>query len=164
VRGVRGDGDRQDARGLHFAHAGKGAEGTPGIFFDMNARGDSQQHREYAERLYEWKLKRWTHTVTPMTEPHPPADQMDARYCDACRGSANSATIRFRRPTGASNSTGTGRPSTNHALYTVRPFVYFHLGGGCRRIVGRRIEPMDVPGDYIQPFLFDELYRKTHPP
>ena len=58
--------------GLHFAHAGVGAEGTPGIFFDMNSRGDSQQHSEYAERLYEWKLKRWTHTVTPMSEPFPP--------------------------------------------------------------------------------------------
>ena len=23
------------------------------------------------------------------------------------------------------------------------------------------IEPMDVPGDYIQPYLFDELYRKV---
>jgi hypothetical protein len=23
------------------------------------------------------------------------------------------------------------------------------------------VEPMDVPGDFIQPFLFDELYRKT---
>jgi len=49
----------------------------------------------------------------------------------------------------------------NHALYTVRPFVYFHLGAGSRRIVVDGIEPMDVPADYIQPFLFDELYRKT---
>ena len=23
------------------------------------------------------------------------------------------------------------------------------------------IEPMDVPGDYIQPYIFDDLYRKT---
>jgi hypothetical protein len=29
--------------GLHFAHAGLAGRGHPGIFFDMNARGDSQQ-------------------------------------------------------------------------------------------------------------------------
>src|SRR5215467_10990933 len=50
--------------GLHFAHAGQAADGELGIFFDMNARGDSQQHHEYAKRLYGWKLRRWTHTVT----------------------------------------------------------------------------------------------------
>ena len=49
----------------------------------------------------------------------------------------------------------------NHALYTVRPFVYFHLGAGSRRIVVDGIEPMDVPADYIQPYIFDDLYRKT---
>jgi len=43
----------------------------------------------------------------------------------------------------------------------VRPFDYIHLGAGCRRLVVDGIEPMDVPGDYIQPFLFDDLYRKT---
>jgi len=62
---VRGDGDRQDARGAPLCPCGKGCGGDAGIFFDMNARGDSQQHREYAERLYEWKLKRWTTRSTP---------------------------------------------------------------------------------------------------
>ena len=71
--------------GLHFAHAGEAADGRPGIFFDMNARGDSQQHSEYASRLYGWALKRWTHTVTPMADPFPSAAQMTARYCDALR-------------------------------------------------------------------------------
>ena len=118
--------------GLHFAHAGVGAEGTPGIFFDMNSRGDSQQHSEYAERLYEWKLKRWTHTVMPMSEPF-----------------------------GSLELDWNWKAEYNHALYTVRPFVYFHLGAGCRRVVVDGVEPMDVPGDFIQPFLFDELYRKT---
>ena len=49
----------------------------------------------------------------------------------------------------------------NQALYTVRPFVYFHLGAGSRRITVDGIEPMDVPGDYIQPYIFDDLYRKV---
>ena len=31
--------------GLSFGHHGLRAEGAPGLVFDMNVRGDSQQHR-----------------------------------------------------------------------------------------------------------------------
>src|SRR5438445_322470 len=55
--------------GLTFAHQGREADGTPGLVVDMNARGDSQQHDEYAARLFDWPLTPWTHTVTPMTDP-----------------------------------------------------------------------------------------------
>jgi KaiC/GvpD/RAD55 family RecA-like ATPase len=147
--------------GVHFAHAGQTAEGTLGIFFDMNARGDSQQHHEYAERLYGWKLRRWTHTVTPMTEPLPSPEQMAARYCDALPWVGKLRDYQVPTPDGSLELDWNWKAEYNHALYTVRPFVYFHLAEGCRRIVVDGIEPMDVPGDYIQPFLFDELYRKT---
>ena len=147
--------------GLHFAHAGQAAEGTLGIFFDMNARGDSQQHHEYAERLYGWKLRRWTHTVTPMTEPLPPPEQMAARYCDALPWVGKLRDYQVPTPDGSLELDWNWKAEYNHALYTVRPFVYFHLAAGCRRVVVDGVEPMDVPGDYIQPFLFDELYRKT---
>src|SRR5262249_31799179 len=69
--------------GLVFTHRGLAEDGAPGVLFDMNARGDSQQHHAYAERLYGWTLGRWTHTVTPMAEPHPSDEQMKAFYCDA---------------------------------------------------------------------------------
>src|SRR6266511_4225816 len=115
--------------GLAFCHHGRHADRRPGLVFDMNARGDSQQHHAYAARLYGWDLRRWSHTVTPMAQPFPSPEQMEALYCDA--------------------------------LYTVRPFVYFHLGAGSRRIMVDGIEPMDTPGEYIQPYIFDELYRKV---
>jgi KaiC/GvpD/RAD55 family RecA-like ATPase len=146
--------------GLHFAHAGQAADGAPGIFFDMNARGDSQQHHEYAARLYEWKLTPWTHTVTPMTEPYPSTDQMAARYCDALPWVGRLRDYQVPTPDGSLELDWNWKAEYNHALYTVRPFVYFHLGAGCRRIVVDGVEPMDVPGDYMQSFLFDELYRK----
>jgi KaiC/GvpD/RAD55 family RecA-like ATPase len=147
--------------GVHFAHAGQAAEGTLGIFFDMNARGDSQQHHEYAARLYGWKLRRWTHTVTPMTEPLPSPEQMAARYCDALPWVGKLRDYQVPTPDGSLELEWNWKAEYNHALYTVRPFVYFHLAAGCRRVVVDGIEPMDLPGDYIQPFLFDELYRKT---
>ena len=49
----------------------------------------------------------------------------------------------------------------NHALYTVRPFLYFHFAAGSRRVVVDGVEPMDSPADSIQFYMFDELYRKT---
>jgi hypothetical protein len=49
----------------------------------------------------------------------------------------------------------------NHALYTVRPFLYFHFAAGTRRVMVDGVEPMDSPADSIQCFIFDELYRKS---
>ena len=69
--------------GLTYASHGRVADGRPGILFDMNVRGDSQQHHAYAERLFGWPLRRWTHTVTPMADPYPPPGELDAYYCDA---------------------------------------------------------------------------------
>jgi RecA/RadA recombinase len=147
--------------GLHFAHAGESADGVPGIFLDMNARGDSQQHSEYGSRLYGWTLERWTHTVTPMTDPYPPAGQMAARYCDALPWVGKLRDYQVPASDGGLELDWNWKSEYNHAMYTVRPFIYFHLGAGCRRIVVDGLEPMDVPGDYLQPFLFDELYRKV---
>jgi len=146
--------------GLVFAHHGRREDGAPGLLFDMNARGDSQQHREYAARLYGWRLGRWTHAVTPMADPYPPDGQMEAFYCDAFPWVGRLRDYQV--------STGDGvefdwnwKAMYNHVLYTVRPFVYFHMAAGSRRVVVDGIEPMDVPAEYIQPFIVDELYRKV---
>jgi len=125
----------------------------------MNGRGDSQQHHEYAARLYNWRLGRWTHAVTPMAPPYPPDDQMDAFYCDAFPWVGKLTDYQVATADGVEFDWN-WKAMYNHALYTVRPFVYFHLAAGSRRIVVDGIEPMDVPADYIQPFIFDELYRK----
>lgn len=146
--------------GLTFCHHGRRADGMPGLVFDMNARGDSQQHHAYAERLFGWRLNRWTHAVTPMTDPYPPPEQMLAYYCDALPWVGRLRDYQVATPDGVEFDWN-WKAVYNHALYTVRPFVYFHLAAGSRRIMVDGIEPMDVPAEYIQPFVFDELYRKT---
>jgi KaiC/GvpD/RAD55 family RecA-like ATPase len=146
--------------GLTFCHHGRAADGAPGLVFDMNARGDSQQHHEYAARLFGWSLGRWTHTVTPMADPYPPREQMQAFYCDALPWVGRLREYQAQTPDGLELD-WTWKAAYNHALYTVRPFVYFHLGAGSRRIMVDGIEPMDVPAEHIQPFVFDELYRKV---
>lgn len=146
--------------GLTFAHHGLPAEGRRGILFDMNARGDSQQHAEYAARLYDWPIERWTHTVTPMAEPFPSESDMRAFYCDGLPWVGKLRDYQVPTADGLEFDWN-WKAVYNHALYTVRPFVYFHLAAGSRRVVVDGIEPMDVPADYIQPFIFDELYRKV---
>lgn len=145
--------------GLGFGHHGRRADGARGIVFDMNVRGDSQRHHAYAARLHDWDLKRWTHSVLPMANPYPPAEQMQAFYCDALPWVGKLRDYQVPTPDGLEFDWN-WKAQYNQALYTVRPFVYFHLGAGSRRIVVDGIEPMDVPGDYIQPYIFDDLYRK----
>jgi RecA/RadA recombinase len=146
--------------GLTFARHGREADGEPGILFDMNARGDSQQHHEYAARLWGWGLARWTHTVTPMAPPYPSPEQMRAYYCDALPWVGRLRDYQVATPTGPEFDWN-WKAEYNHALYTVRPFVYFHLAAGSRRVAVDGIEPMDVPAEHIQPYIFDELYRKV---
>jgi KaiC protein len=146
--------------GLAFCHHGRQADQRPGLVFDMNARGDSQQHHAYAARLYGWDLRRWSHTVTPMAQPFPPPEQMEAFYCDALPWAGKLRDYQVPTPDGFEFDWN-WKAIYGHALYTVRPFVYFHLGAGSRRIMVDGIEPMDVPGEYIQPYIFDELYRKV---
>ncbi|HTI53042.1 MAG TPA: ATPase domain-containing protein [Verrucomicrobiae bacterium] len=146
--------------GLSFCDHGARADGARGIVFDMNARGDSQQHHAYAARLHGWDLKRWTHTVLPMADPYPPAEQMQAFYCDALPWVGKLRDYQVPTADGLEFDWN-WKAQYNQALYTVRPFVYFHLGAGSRRIVVDGVEPMDVPGDYVQPYIFDDLYRKV---
>ncbi len=146
--------------GLGFCYHGVAADSAPGLVFDMNARGDSQQHHAYAARLYGWDLGRWTHAVTPMADPYPPPEQTRAFYCDALPWTGKLRDYQVPTSDGFEFDWN-WKAQYNHALYTVRPFVYFHLGAGSRRIAVDGIEPMDVPGDHIQAFIFDELYRKV---
>jgi hypothetical protein len=84
---------------------------------------------------------------------------MDAYYCDALPWAGKLRDYQVPTPAGPELDWA-WKAEYNHALYTVRPFVYFHLAAGSRRIVVDGIEPMDVPADHLQPFVFDELYRK----
>jgi RecA/RadA recombinase len=145
--------------GLTFADHGRAADGARGLVVDLNARGDSQQHGPYAVRLFGWDLGRWSHAVTPMTDPYPPPGQLEARYLDALPWVGRRSDYEV--------ATGDGREfdwawkaAYARALYTVRPFFYFHFAAGARRAVIDGIEPCQAD-DAIQLYLVDELYRKV---
>ena len=145
--------------GLTFANHGLTADGARGIVLDMNGRGDSQQHDEYADRLFAWALAPWTHTVTPMAEPYPPPAQMQACYSNALRWVGRVRDFQVPSSNGGWEFDWNWKAAYNHALYTVRPFMYFHFAEGSRRVVVDGVEPMDAPADSIQFRMFDEIYR-----
>jgi KaiC/GvpD/RAD55 family RecA-like ATPase len=145
--------------GLTFANHGETVDGARGIVLDMNGRGDSQQHDEYADRLFAWALEPWTHTVTPMAEPYPPPAQMQARYSNALQWVGRVRDFQVPSADGGWEFDWNWKAAYNHALYTVRPFMYFHFAAGSRRVVVDGVEPMDAPADSIQFRMFDEVYR-----
>lgn len=146
--------------GLTFARHGAAADGAPGLIVDMNARGDPQQHHAYAERLFGWKLGRWTHTVTPMADPFPPDGALGNCYSDAFPWVGKIRDYQVLTPDGLEFD-WSWKATYNHTLYTVRPFFYFHFCVGARRVVVDGVEPMDTPSESIQCFLFDQLYRSV---
>jgi RecA/RadA recombinase len=146
--------------GLTFAERGRAAEGRRGVIFDMNGRGDSQRHGEYALRLFGWPLAVWNHRVTPMADPYPPPAAMDAHYCNALPWVGRLREYQVQTSDGPEFDWN-WKGMYNQALYTVRPFFYFHFAAGSRRAVVDGVEPMDAPADSVQCFLFDELYRKV---
>ncbi len=145
--------------GLTFADRGRAAERARGVILDMNGRGDSQQHDEYAARLFDWPLGVWTHAVTPMADPYPTEAQQGADYCNALRWVGRVRDFQVPTPDGSWEFDWSWKATYNHALYTVRPFLYFHFARGSRRVVVDGVEPMDAPADSIQFHMFDELYR-----
>jgi KaiC/GvpD/RAD55 family RecA-like ATPase len=146
--------------GLTFAQHGRRAAGVPGLVLDMNGRGDSQQHHEYAERLFGWRLGRWSHAVAPMDHPFPPDGEMEAFYSDALPWTGKLRDYQVQTA-GGPEFDWSWKATYNHALHTVRPFCYFHFCEGSRRVVVDGVEPTDAPAESIQVFLFDELYRKV---
>jgi KaiC/GvpD/RAD55 family RecA-like ATPase len=144
--------------GLAFAHHGRTVDGAPGLIVDMNARGDSQQHDAYAARLHGWALRRWTHTVTPMSDPYPPPAELEAHYLDVFPWVGRRSDYEVVTPEGREFDWA-WKAAYARALYTARPFFYFHFAHGARRVVLDGIEPWDA-GDAIQAYLIDELYRK----
>jgi KaiC/GvpD/RAD55 family RecA-like ATPase len=145
--------------GLTFAHQGREADGTPGLVVDMNARGDSQQHAPYAGRLFGWEIHRWIHTVMPMASPQPTADQLEAHYLDVFSWVGRRSDYEVQASDGREFDWA-WKAAYARALYTARPFFYFHFAHGSRRVVLDGIEPWQSD-DSIQAYLIDELYRKV---
>jgi KaiC/GvpD/RAD55 family RecA-like ATPase len=160
VMGATGIGKTQ--LGLAFAHHGLQQEGEPGILFDLTARGDSQNHRDYASRMFDWQLQEQT-AGQPI---HPDAvwDRETSR-----RDSLHLFQHRGRRVTASDMDSDQWREWKYEQAKQLDQTIAFFYGNfihGVRRCVIDGIEPTDRASDSIQLEMFEYVYhqilRKEH--
>ncbi|MGA2616503.1 MAG: ATPase domain-containing protein [Thermoguttaceae bacterium] len=142
--------------GLQFAHAGRDQEGRPGIVFDMTARGDSQNHADYARRMFGWEL------ATADAEAGPDL----SAFFDRQRRPADCLHVfdlRGRRVTRRDLDFDAWHDWQAHLARRLQATIAFFYGNfvrGVRRAVVDGVEPVDRPGDSIQFELFEYIYHQ----
>ena len=142
--------------GLQFLNAGLAQEGARGVIFDMTARGDSQNHADYAERLFGW---------TPVEEDAEhrfdadeffAADYRVGDYFGALRGRGKRVTKRDLDFDQWHDWQG----DLSRRLDAAIAFFFAHFTRGVRRVVIDGIEPVAHQGDSIQFELLEYVYQQ----
>ncbi len=142
--------------GVQFAQSGESDEGTPGVFFDMSVRGDSQSHAEYAARMFSRQIEQIDADATPDLEDFfaRPSHGHYLRVFDH----------RSRRITRSGEDFFTWhewQAQMNARMTAAIAFVYGNLVRGVRRIVIDGVEPVDRPSESIQFEMFEYLYHQV---
>jgi len=160
VMGATGIGKTQ--LGLAFANQGLTQEGERGIFFDLTARGDSQNHNEYAQRMFNWQM-----TQQPAGQKLLTDSLWDRETCR--RDSLHLFQYQGRRVTASDMNSDQWREwkyEQARKLDQTIGFFYGNFVHGVRRCVMDGIEPTDRAADSIQLEVFEYVYqqilRKEH--
>jgi KaiC/GvpD/RAD55 family RecA-like ATPase len=143
--------------GVHFAHAGIAADNHSGVFFDMGARGDSQSHARYAQRM-----KNWTLTPSPLLDNLDVQQIMDRQsvlgdYLHVF----DDAGKRVTRQDLDWNQWHDWQAHLNSRLISAIGFLYGNFLQGSRRVVVDGVEPVGRPSDSIQLNLFEYIYHQV---
>jgi KaiC/GvpD/RAD55 family RecA-like ATPase len=141
--------------GLRWAHLGRAGEGRRGVICDLTSRGDSQNHAEYASRLFGWDLDEYPLTLSP--DFHGAWDfsrPIGDYFHPVDRGG--------RRVTRGDVEAEQWHEWKGDLARTFRcavGFFYQHLARGCRRVVFDGLEPADRFSDSIQFEFFEYVYH-----
>ncbi len=154
VMGATGIGKTQ--LGLSFANHGRHQEGEPGILFDLTARGDSQNHQDYASRLCDWQLRQQPAglQVHPERVWERDATRRDSFHIFQHRG---------RRVTASDMDADQWREWKYEQAKKLDQTIAFFYGNfvhGVRRCVIDGIEPTDRASDSIQLEMFEYIYHQ----
>ncbi|MGB7327414.1 MAG: ATPase domain-containing protein, partial [Rubripirellula sp.] len=160
VMGATGIGKTQ--LGISFANQGAEQEGERGVFFDLTSRGDSQNHGDYASRMFGWDL-----TAADLVDRVDSSAVWDRDR--ARRDSIHLFRDAGRRVTAADmDDDGWRRWKYEQAKKLDQAIAYFYgnFVHGVRRVVIDGIEPVDRAAQSIQFELFEYVYhqilRKEH--
>lgn len=153
VMGATGVGKTQF--GLHFAHQGARQEGARGIVFDLTSRGDSQNHREYARRLFGWEMT--GHETDGRVDP-------EAVWNGAARGDYARIFEQSGRRVSLADLDADGRREWKveraRRLQQAITFFYGNFIHGVRRCVIDGVEPAERASDSVQIETFDYVYHQ----
>lgn len=154
VMGATGIGKTQ--LGLSFAHQGQQQEGETGVLFDMTTRGDSQNHRDYAERLFDWILSEAS--TDKKIYPEKMWNRETARfdYVHLFRRSGRRVTISDLEQ----DDWREWKIELSRKLEQAIAFLYGGFVHGARRCVIDGVEPTDKASDSFQFHMFDYVYHQ----
>lgn len=154
VVGATGIGKTQ--LGLQFADAGLRQEGRRGVLFDMSSRGDSQNHAEYARRMFDWSIDAVSRDrESPAEEVFDEASPL-GEYLSVFDYSGRRVT---RRDLGM-EAWQDWQAELAKKLGVTIGFFYRHFLRGVRRAVIDGVEPVDRPSESIQFELFEYVYHQ----
>lgn len=160
VMGATGIGKTQLA--LSYCHSGLEEEGQRGIIFDLTTRGDSQNHVEYAQRIYSWPVQ--TRKLVDRFDPEIvwTADEIRRDYLHVFDRAGRRVTIGDMQP----DEWQEFKADLMRRLNQTIAFFYGNFIYGVRRMVVDGVEPTDRDSDSFQFHLFDYVYhqilRKEH--
>lgn len=149
IRGATGIGKTQ--LGLSFCQAGLAQEGRRGCILDMGSRGDSQQHREYARRLYGWELSQRDVDMEHIWDGYEPIDYLNPfGYVGkrVLRDEMNEEQWRAWKLT------------INESLRKLSAFYYYQFIHGVRRVLIDGIEPFSQARESAQIELFEYILHQ----
>jgi KaiC/GvpD/RAD55 family RecA-like ATPase len=141
--------------GLRWAQMGLVGEGRRGVLCDLTSRGDSQNHAEYASRLFDWDIDEYPLTMTPdfggawdFGRPigdyfHP----IDRRGRRVTRGDVEAEQWHE------------WKADLARIFRCAVGFFYQHLARGARRVVFDGLEPAERFSDSIQFEFFEYIYH-----
>jgi len=154
VVGATGIGKTQ--LGLQFARAGLDQEGENGVIFDMTARGDTQNHADYAQRLFSWELR--DKPVGQNIHPAQMWDRSAARF-DSMH-IFNRAGRRVTISDMEFDDWKTWKVDLSKKINEAIAFFYGNFVHGVRRCVIDGVEPADKPSDSFQFHMFEYVYHQ----
>lgn len=142
--------------GLQFLRAGLAQEGCTGIVFDMSARGDPQNHAEYARRMFGWELREVVPEVAGMPDgffqpAHAPGDYLHVFQQQGRRVTRRDLDFEQWHQWQAEVARRLNRSIA---------FFYGNFVRGVRRALVDGIEPVDRPSESIQLELFEYVYHQ----
>jgi KaiC/GvpD/RAD55 family RecA-like ATPase len=155
VAGATGAGKTQ--LGLRWANGGLSTEGHRGVVCDLTSRGDSQNHADYASRLFGWNLSQY-----------PLASAVDfERVWDFKRSIGDyfrPVARQGRRVTQADlepEQWHEWKSELSRVLRCAAGFFYQHFARGSRRVVFDGLEPVERFSESIQFEFFEYIYHKV---